>query len=163
MVVDIRMRRFLIEYKTRMWLRIIVFAIMGMGYDVIVTTIQKILGGKLDLNAIQTASTWMFLIYGTIPLIVYPVLVLLKKTKIPRLLIPLVFLGLFYFAEYSWAAVFHQFGIEAWNYNWYTPSAFNTANGYISFHPVIIVTWLVFVNLGIFLDNRLRSLARYYY
>lgn len=155
------MKEFVGEYKTKMWMRIVVFAMMGMGYDVIVTTIQKILGGKLDINAVQTASTWMFLVYGTIPLIVYPVLFVLKKMKIPKVLIPLVFLLLFYIAEYSWGATFHKFGIEAWNYNWYTPSAFNTANGYISFHPAIIVTWLIFINLAIFLDNKLRSLAKY--
>lgn len=62
------MKKFLTEYKAKLWLQVIVFAMMGMGHDVIVTTVQKILGGQLDINAVQTASTWMFLIYGTIPL-----------------------------------------------------------------------------------------------
>lgn len=155
------MKEFIREYKTKMWMRVVVFAMFGMGYDVIVVTIQKMLSGKLDINAIQTVSTWLFLIYGTIPLIVYPVLFILRKLKIPKLVVPFVFLLLLYSAEYSWAATFHKFGIEAWNYNWYTPSEFNTANGYISFHPAIIATWFVFVNLAIFLDNKMRSIAKY--
>lgn len=150
------MTQLLAEYKVKIWLRIIVFGMMGMGYDVIVTTIQKILGGVLDLNAVQTASTWMFLVYGTIPLIVYPVLYLLKIMKLPKILIPFVFLVLFYIGEYSWGSIFNTFGIEAWNYNWYTPSAFNTTNGYISYHPGIIITWYIFVNLALRLDDQMR-------
>lgn len=151
------MSQFLAEYSVKMWLRIIVFAIMGMGYDVIVTTIQKILGGVLDLNAVQTASTWMFLVYGTIPMIVYPVQYLLKKIKLPKILIPFVFLVVFYIGEYSWGSIFNTFGIEAWNYNWYTPSAFNTPNGYISYHPGIIITWYIFVNFALHLDDQMRG------
>ncbi len=150
------MKTFLDGYTKNLVLRIIVFALFGMGYDVIVTTIQQLLGGHLDINAIQSASTWMFLVYGIIPLVIYPVKFALKKLRIPGYSMPFIFLALFYIAEYSWATLFAKLSIEAWNYNWYTPAGFNTANGYVSFHPAIIVVWLIFVIIALFLDDELR-------
>lgn len=147
------------EFGKNMRVRVIMFAMMGMGYDVLVTTLQQVLGGHLNIHAIQTASTWMLLVYGTIPFVVYPVQVFLKKIGVQRLGNPLVFLLLFYLAEYLWGTLFHQMGIKAWDYNWYTPLAFNTTNGYVSFHPRIILTWFIFVILAESLDSKLREMT----
>lgn len=147
------------EYSKNMWVRVILFAMMGMGYDVLVTTMQQFLGGHLNIHAIQTASTWMLLVYGTIPFVVYPVQMFLKKIGVPRFVNPIFFLILFYLAEYLWGALFHQMGIKAWDYNWYTPTAFNTANGFISFHPGIILTWFFFVIMAEILDSKLREMT----
>lgn len=90
---------FLKKYRKALFLRILVFAFLGMGWDVLMTTVQMILGGSLDKSAVMTVSTWMYLVYGSIPLVVYPMERLLLKGKVPRVLGVLFFrrvcLGLF--------------------------------------------------------------------
>lgn len=91
------LKSFFTEYSRRLWMRILVFAVLGMGWDVFMTTVQKIIGGQIDRNAIQTASTWMYLVYGSIPLVVFPMEKLLKKLHIPKLMgLVLFFLTLLY-------------------------------------------------------------------
>lgn len=150
------MKSFFTEYSRKIWMRILVFAMMGMGWDVLMTTAQQIIGGQIDKDAIQTASTWMFLVYGSIPLVVLPMDKLLMKLRVPKFIGLALFLVLFYMAEYSWGTFFHSVGIEPWNYNWYTPERFNSSSGYVSFHPVIILSWIVFIVIGRALDRRLR-------
>ena len=141
-----KMRAFMMKYKKALWLRIGVFAFLGMGWDVLMTTVQMILGG-VERNAVMTASTWMFLVYGSIPLVVFPMEKLLLKLKVPKVLDILLFLFLFYLAEYAWGYFFYSLTIEPWNYNWYTPKRWNPKSGYISFHPVILFFWLIFLVL----------------
>lgn len=148
---------FLKEYRKALFLRILVFAFLGMGWDVLMTTVQMILGGSLDKSAVMTVSTWMYLVYGSIPLVVYPMERLLLKGKVPRVLGVLFFLILFYFAEYAWGFFFHALHLEPWNYNWYTPKRWNPSSGYVSFHPVILLFWMLFILLGRRLDGTLRS------
>jgi len=112
--------------------------------------------GGVKRNAVMTASTWMFLVYGAIPLVVFPMEKLLLKLKVPKVLGIFLFLFLFYLAEYAWGFFFHTFEVEPWNYNWYTPKRWNPKSGYISFHPVILFCWLIFVLLGRKLDQVLR-------
>lgn len=151
------MIEFLMEYKKALGLRILVFSFIGMGWDVLMTTLQMILGNHLEKSAVMTASTWMFLVYGSIPLVVLPIENLLLKYNVPKLLGVVIFLMLFYAAEYSWGHMFHVFGIEPWNYNWYTPEMWNSSGGYVSFHPVILCFWILFIQLGRSLDRVLRS------
>ena len=150
------MRAFMMEYKKALWLSILLFTFLGMGWDVLMTTVQMILGGFVKRNAVMTASTWMFLVYGAIPLVVFPMEKLLLKLKVPKVLGIFLFLFLFYLAEYAWGFFFHTFEVEPWNYNWYTPKRWNPKSGYISFHPVILFCWLIFVLLGRKLDQVLR-------
>lgn len=151
------MIEFLTEYKKALGLRILVFSFIGMGWDVLMTTLKMILGNHLEKSAVMTASTWMFLVYGSIPLVVLPIENLLLKYKVPKRLGVAIFLILYYAAEFSWGFLFHAFGIEPWNYNWYTPEMWNSSAGYVSFHPVILLFWIIFIQLGRVLDKTLRS------
>ena len=150
------LKSFFTEYSRRLWMRILVFAVLGMGWDVFMTTVQQIIGGQIDRNAIQTASTWMYLVYGSIPLVVFPMEMLLKKLHKPKLMGLFLFLVLFYTAEYSWGAFFHSLDIHPWNYNWYTPEQYNSSTGYVSFHPVILLSWVLFIVIGRAMDRMLR-------
>lgn len=150
------LKSFFTEYSRRLWMRILVFAVLGMGWDVFMTTVQQIIGGQIDRNAIQTASTWMYLVYGSIPLVVFPMEKLLKKLHIPKLMGLVLFFLLLYIAEYCWGVLFHTMDIHPWNYNWYTPEQFNSSTGYISFHPIIILLWGIFIVIGRALDRILR-------
>lgn len=150
------MNPFLKEYKKALFLRIFLFAFLGMGWDVLMTTVQMSLGGSLDKNAVMTASTWMYLVYGSIPLVVFPMEKLLQRFRLPRILGTFSFLAFFYAAEYAWGFLFSTVGISPWNYNWYTPEAWNPSSGFVSFHPVILLFWLIFILLGRKLDQVLR-------
>lgn len=151
------MIEFLMEYKKALGLRILVFSFIGMGWDVLMTTLQMILGNHLEKSAVMTASTWMFLVYGSIPLVVLPMEKVIQELKIPKLLDSILFLALFYGAEYSWGVLFHALEMEPWNYNWYTPTFWNPSTGYVSFHPVILLFWIIFIQVGRVLDKTLRS------
>ena len=94
-------------------MRILGYGILGMSRDVSMTTVQQITGGQIDRNTIQTASTWMYLVYGSIPLVVFPMEILLKKLHIPKLMGLVLFLVLFYTAKYRWGAFFSFLGYSS--------------------------------------------------
>lgn len=150
------LKAFFTEYDKKLWMGIPVYGILDMGRDVSMTTVQQIIGGQIDRNAIQTASTWMYLVDGSIPLVVFPMEMLIKKLHISKLMGLVLFLVLFYTAKYRWGAFFHSLDIHRWNYNWFTPEQYNSTTGYLFFHPDILHSWVLVIVIGRALDRMLR-------
>lgn len=132
------------RYKKGLLARMLVFAFLGMGWDVLMTFIQQALAGKLTIHALNPASAWMYLAYAGAPLFFYPVRTGAQRLGFPYPLRVLVALAVFYAAEliYGWAL--RSFGIMAWNYDWNLDPRW-TLRGIITWHPVFLVAWSVFV------------------
>lgn len=124
---------------------ILFFIFFGTFWDCLVTLTQQIVAGKANRNLLCPFSFWMILVYGSIPLFLLPIIRFLNHS-IPSLAINLVLrLVLFYGVEYTIGAIFQVFGIEAWNYRWWISKQWSPANGYICWHPAIVLEWLAFV------------------
>ena len=127
--------------------RVFLFVFLGMGWDVLVTFSQQLLAGKLTRSALCPASAWMFLVYGTAPVALLLLVVLLQSFKLPYAVrLPILLLS-FYASEYAIGAFFHSIGVEAWNYRWWLSAQWSPPGGYICWHPVIILEWAVFLFL----------------
>jgi len=145
------------EYLAGIIPRMLIFSFLGIGWDVLVTLVQQLLSGKVMINALCPASAWMYPIYATIPLLFYPVAAVLKRNRLGYFVRVLCFLAIFYIVEYGYATFLSRFGIIAWSYDWYLPHRYNGTNGYVSFHPVIMAMWTVFVVFAEGIDFVLRS------
>jgi hypothetical protein len=143
------------EYKKGLFFRIIVFCFMGLGWDVLMTLLQQIVSGKLTIHAQCPASAWMYLAYGGIPLLFYPVTQMCRFLRFPYVLRILVLLLVFYVVEYNFGSTLRMFGIMPWDYNWYLDPIW-TLDGIITWHPAFLVAWTVFVVLAGWLDSVLR-------
>jgi hypothetical protein len=127
--------------------RMFIFVFLGMGWDVLVTFTQQALAGKLERNALCPASAWMYLVYGTAPIALLLIVVLLQRLRLPYVVrLPIMVLS-FYASEYTIGAIFHAIGVEAWNYRWWLDPQWSPAGGYICWHPVIVIEWAIFVFL----------------
>ncbi|MBP9022811.1 MAG: hypothetical protein KBH06_06380 [Spirochaetes bacterium] len=143
-------------YFKKLWLRIAIFTFAGMGWDILMTTSQQIIAGTLTLDALNTASTWMYIPYSLMPFYFYPADFIMNKLKMKYWMRVVPMLAVFYIAELTFGSLMLYLGIEPWNYNWYIQPEWNY-KGIISFYPVIVILWGIFVVLSDFLDGYLRS------
>ena len=124
--------------------RLFLFSFWGIGWDILVTLTQHIIAGKTDINLINPASTWMYLAYGGIALVIWPTTNVMKKFKISYVFRIIILLVIFYVIEYLFGSTMYFFGIKPWDYNWNIPASW-TYNGIITWHPVILLEWIVFI------------------
>jgi hypothetical protein len=136
--------------------RMIIFAFLGLGWDVLMTLLQQVIAGKLTIHALNPASAWMYLAYGGIPLFFYPVRSFGKRIKLPYVAVIAVLLLCFYLIEFIFGFTLRTFGIVPWDYTWYLPAEW-TFMGIITWHPVFVAAWLVFVIIVDCIDSILLS------
>ena len=110
-------------YTRGLAFRIVLFAFIGVGWDVLMTLLQQIVSGSLDRNALCPASAWMYFIYGGIPLIFYPAVHTLKRLRFPYPARLAVLLVIFYAVEFSYGSLLRTLGIAAWDYDWFLQPA----------------------------------------
>ena len=132
------------QFLSGLVLKCLLFAFWGIGWDLLVTATQKWIAGTQTLDMVYPASVWMFFIYGLIPVLVFPLHKLFEHFKIPYPVRILIFLVLFYAVEYLWGFTFHQLGITPWSYDWNLDPSW-TLDGYITWHPIILTEWLIFI------------------
>jgi hypothetical protein len=144
------------EYRRGLLFRIVLFAFIGLGWDVLMTLLQQTVSGKLGTNAICPASAWMYFIYSGIPLVFYPVVGALKRLRFPYPARLIVLLGIFYLIEYGYGSLLRSLGITAWDYNWFLHPRW-TSQGLITWHPAFIAAWLAFVAVMEWLDTAVRN------
>ena len=144
------------EYKQGLVYRIIVFSFMGTGWDVCMTFLQQVIAGKADQNALCPASMWMFLAYGTLPFFFYPIVSAAKHFRIPYALRVLVLLAVFYMVELVFGITMRYMNVMPWNYDWYLSPVW-TLDGIITWHPVFLAAWIIFLMLVEWLDTVLRK------
>jgi hypothetical protein len=128
-------------------LKIVAFAFLGVGWDVLVTLTQQLLAGQADRNALCPASAWMYVVYGCIPLGLSPVLTRIRTGGWPYPVRILLGVAALYGFELLFAHLFAVFSITAWNYRWWLQPRWSTADGFTCWHPVIVLEWTVFVVL----------------
>jgi hypothetical protein len=159
------------EYGRGLAARVLLFAFLGMGWDVATTLLQMEVGGgakppaeavpacacMLDLtrSAVCPASAWMFLAYGGIPLLVYPVVQLGRRLGLHYLLRTVIVLVVFYLVELGFGHTMRSFGVTPWDYRWFLPR-WTLADGLVCYHPVIVGWWFVFCGLIEIVDESLR-------
>jgi hypothetical protein len=144
------------EFKKGLIFRIIIFAFMGIGWDICMTFLQQVVSGRADQDALCPSSMWMFLAYGSLPLFFYPLVALTKHFRFPYTLRILVLLSVFYSVELLFGITMRSFGIMPWNYDWYLSPCW-TLKGIITWHPAILAAWIVFLVLVEWLDTVLRK------
>jgi hypothetical protein len=144
------------EFKQGLVFRIALFCFIGLGWDVLMTTLQQIISGKLSINALNPASTWMFLAYGSIPFLFYPVTQFGRFLKLPYAGRVAIVLLVFYTVEFMFGFTLRTFGITPWNYDWFLDPSWSLF-GIITWHPVIFAAWVVFVILVEWIDSTIRK------
>ena len=92
------------DYTRHLGFRIMIFAFLGIGWDVLMTFTQQILSGKVTIDALCPASMWMFLAYGTLPLVFDPVEFGVKKLTQSYAVRIFVFLCCFYIFEFCFGS-----------------------------------------------------------
>ncbi len=144
------------EFKQGLMFRMIMFCFLGLGWDVLMTFLQQIISGKITINALNPASTWMFLAYGSIPILFYPVTRFGRFLKLPYAGRVIIVLAVFYTVEFMFGFTLRSFGITPWNYDWFLNPKWSLF-GIITWHPVIVTAWIVFVILVEWIDSGLRE------
>ncbi|HPS56817.1 MAG TPA: hypothetical protein PK514_01820 [Spirochaetota bacterium] len=71
------------EFKQGLVFRIIIFAFIGIGWDVFMTFLQQAVSGKVNQDALCPASMWMFTAYGSLPLFFYPLVEITRHYRSP--------------------------------------------------------------------------------
>lgn len=143
------------QFKEGLLFRVIMFCFLGIGWDMLMTFIQQIIAGRLRIDAINPVSAWMILAYGGIPFLFYPVSSLLRHLKLPYAVRIIVFLLVFYAVEFAFGYTMRSFGRTPWSYDWFLDPRW-TFMGIITWHPVIVAMWMVFVILAEWIDFVLR-------
>lgn len=120
------------------------------------TFLQQVISGKVTIHALNPASTWMFLAYGSIPLLFYPVTMFGRFLNLPYAARVAVVLAVFYLIEFMFGYTLRSFSITPWNYDWFLDPKWSL-DGIITWHPVILAAWIVFVILVEWIDSGLRE------
>jgi hypothetical protein len=144
------------EFRQGLVFRIIIFCFLGIGWDVLMTFLQQIIAGRVTINALNPASTWMFLAYGSIPLLFYPVTSFGRFLKLPYAARLAIVLAVFYIVEFMFGFTLRSMGITPWNYDWFLDPKWSLF-GIITWHPVMFGAWVVFVILVEWIDTGLRQ------
>ncbi|MEN8131330.1 MAG: hypothetical protein ABFS45_14285 [Pseudomonadota bacterium] len=144
------------EYTNHFALRLVLFAFMGIGWDVLMTLLQKFISGKITISAICPASAWMYFAYFALPIALYPTAWLVERFTNFYVVKILAFLMVFYCYEFAFGYTLQQFGAIPWSYDWFLDPKW-TLMGIITWHPAFLVAWTIFVMLGYELDERFRK------
>ncbi len=144
------------EYRQGLAFRMGMFSFLGLGWDVLMTFLQQIIAGKVTINALNPASAWMIIAYGSIPLLFYPVTSFGRFLKLPYAARVAIVLAVFYLIEFIFGYTLRIFGVTPWNYDWYLDPKW-TLSGIITWHPVILAVWVIFVILVEWIDAFLRA------
>ena len=143
------------EFKQGLLFRSIVFAFMGIGWDLCMTFLQQSLSGKINHNGICPVSVWMLLAYGTVPFFFYPLVSVTKHFRFHYVLRLVVLLAVFYAVELIFGLLMRSLNVLPWNYDWYLEPAW-TIDGIITWHPAILGAWIICIMLVEWIDTVLR-------
>jgi len=101
-------------YK-RMLLRVLLFALLGLVFEVFFTDLGAMLRGKIGRHG--NTSLLMMLDYGVLGLAVGPIAEALKRRRVPLALRALVYMLGIFFVEYTSGRLFTACGWNIWNYS----------------------------------------------
>jgi hypothetical protein len=101
-------------YK-RTLLRVLLFALLGLVFEVFFTDLGAMLRGKIGRNG--NTSLLMMLDYGVLGLVVGPMAEALKPRRVPLALRALLYMFGIFFVEYTSGRLFTAFGWNIWNYS----------------------------------------------
>jgi uncharacterized membrane protein len=98
-----------------MLLRVLLFALLGLVFEVFFTDLGAMLRGKIGRNG--NTSLLMMLDYGVLGLSVRPIAEALKRRRVPLTLRAVVYMFGIFFVEYTSGRLFTACGWEIWNYS----------------------------------------------
>ena len=101
-------------YK-RMLLRVLLFALLGLVFEVFFTDLGALLHGKIGRYG--NTSLLMMLDYGLLGLAVGPIAEALKRRRVPLVLRAVVYMVGIFFIEYSSGRLFTACGWIIWDYS----------------------------------------------
>ena len=101
-------------YK-RMLLRVLLFALLGLVFEVFFTDLGALLHGKIGRYG--NTSLLMMLDYGLLGLAVGPIAEALKRRRVPLVLRAVVYMVGIFFIEYSSGRLFTACGWTIWDYS----------------------------------------------
>ena len=99
----------------RALLRVLLFALLGLVFEVFFTDLGALLRGKIGRNG--NTSLLMMLDYGVLGLAVGPIAEALKRRRVPLALRALVYMFGIFFVEYTSGRLFTACGWNIWNYS----------------------------------------------
>ncbi|MBW7865857.1 MAG: hypothetical protein GX580_11675 [Candidatus Hydrogenedens sp.] len=99
----------------RMLLRVLLFALLGLLFEVFFTDLGAMLRGKIGRHG--NTSLLMMLDYGLLGLVVGPIAEALKRRRIPLALRAVVYMVGIFFIEYVSGRLFTAAGWDIWNYS----------------------------------------------
>jgi hypothetical protein len=101
------------SYK-RALLRVLLFALLGLVFEVFFTDLGAVLRGKIGRNG--NTSLLMMLDYGVLGLAVGPIARALRRRRMPLALRALVYMFGIFLVEYTSGRLFTACGWDIWNY-----------------------------------------------
>jgi uncharacterized membrane protein len=101
-------------YK-RVLLRVLLFALLGLVFEVFSTDLGALLHGKIGRNG--NTSLLMMLDYGILGLVVHPFAEALKRRRVPLPLRAVVYMVGIFFVEYVSGRLFTACGWTIWDYS----------------------------------------------
>jgi len=101
-------------YK-RMLLRVLLFALLGLVFEVFFTDLGALLRGKIGRNG--NTSLLMMLDYGLLGLCLGPITEALKRRRVPLALRAVVYMLGIFFVEYTSGRLFTACGWTIWDYS----------------------------------------------
>src|ERR1039457_1162514 len=101
-------------YK-RALLRVLLFALLGLVFEVFFTDLGALLRGKIGRNG--NTSLLMMLDYGVLGLAVGPIAEALKRWRVPLALRAVVYMLGIFFVEYTSGRLFTACGWNIWDYS----------------------------------------------
>jgi hypothetical protein len=99
----------------RALLRVLLFALLGLVFEVFFTDLGALLRGKIGRNG--NTSLLMMLDYGLLGFAVGPIAEALKRRRVPLALRAVVYMFGIFFVEYTSGRLFTACGWNIWNYS----------------------------------------------
>ena len=101
-------------YK-RALLRVLIFALLGLVFEVFFTDLGALLHGKIGRNG--NTSLFMMLDYGILGVVLGPISEALKRRRVPLALRAAVYMLGIFFVEYTSGRLFTACGWTIWDYS----------------------------------------------
>jgi hypothetical protein len=99
----------------RVLLRVLLFALLGLLFEVFFTDLGALLRGKIGRNG--NTSLLMMLDYGVLGLVVGPMAEALRRRRVPLVLRAAVYMLGIFFVEYTSGRLFTACGWNIWDYS----------------------------------------------
>ena len=103
------------EAKKRALLRVVLFALLGLVFEVFFTDLGALLHGKIGRNG--NTSLLMMRDYGILGVAVQPIAEALKRRRVPLALRAAIYMLGIFFVEYTSGRLFTACGWTIWDYS----------------------------------------------